>query len=138
MERIKEMKKVISVFVHTLLTMALLLAGCGKPVDPIVFPSVNDIDSIGITTFDGTEVSFSDEAWIEQFISVVIQAEATTQESIQDVPGVETYGKVDISNNDGITTFFYYIEDEKYYIEQPYQGIYETDVDIDALVKGAA
>ena len=37
------------------------------------------------------------------------------------------YGKVDISNNGGVTTFFYYIDDETYCIEQPYQGVYETD-----------
>lgn len=130
------MKKSISVFVHVLLAVVLLLVGCGKYAAPIVLPSVSDIDSIGITAFDGTEVTFSDKEWIEQFIAVVIEAEATTKESIQDVPNVETYGKVDISNNNGVTTFFYYIEHGKYYIEQPYQGIYQTDVDIEVLAKG--
>lgn len=85
------MKKSISVFVHVLLVVALLLVGCGKYAAPIVLPSVSDIDSVGITAFDGTEVTFSDKEWIEQFIAVVIEAEATTKESIQDVPNVETY-----------------------------------------------
>lgn len=71
----------------------------------------------------------------EAFHSLNLQ-NSGVKESIQDVPNVETYGKVDITNNSGITTFFYYQEDEKYYIEQPYQGIYETDVDIDAYVNG--
>lgn len=104
----------------------------------MVLPSVSEIVSIDITTLDGTEVSYADKAWIEPFLAVVIQAEATAKESIQDTPGIKPYGKVDISNNGGVTTFFYYMEEGKYCIEQPYQGIYETDVDIDALAKGAA
>ena len=130
------MKKIIPVVILTILTSSLFLVGCGKQAEPIVLPSTNEIDSINITTFDGSEISYSDKEWIEQFIVVVTQAESTAKESIQDIPDVETYGKVDISNNGGTTTFFYYIENEKHYIEQPYQGIYETDVDIDALVKG--
>ena len=119
-----------------LMIIAFLLCGCGKQAESIILPSVNDIDSIDITTLDGSDVSYSDKEWIEQFIVVVTQAKSTTKESVQDVPDTETYGKVDISNNGGTTTFFYYIENEKYYIEQPYKGIYETDIDIDTLAKG--
>lgn len=104
--------------------------------NPIILPATNEIDSIDITTLDGSQVSYSDKEWIEQFLAVVTQAQATPRDSIQDAPNVEVYGKVDIANNGGVTTFFYYIDDEKYCIEQPYQGIYEIDVDIDALVKG--
>lgn len=107
------------------------LMGCGKKAEPIVFPAINEIDSINIKTFDGSEVSYSDQEWIEQFIAVVTQAKATTKDSVQDVPNAEVYGKVDISNNGGTTTIFYYAENGKNYIEQPYQGIYVTDVDID-------
>lgn len=35
-----------------------------------------------------------------------------------------------------LTCVFGLIGCGKYYIEQPYQGIYTTDVDIDALIKG--
>lgn len=130
------MKKATSLSVLTCLLAVLLLAGCGKQAEPIVLPAVNEIDSIIITTLDGSEVSYSDQEWIGSFLSVLAQAEATAKESIQDIPDVEAYGKVDISNNGGITTFFYYADGEKYCIEQPYQGIYETNVDIDVLVKG--
>jgi hypothetical protein len=112
------------------------LVGCSKQAEPIVLPAVDEIDSIEITAINGSQVSYSDKEWIEQLLSVFLQAEATTLQSIQDVPNVENYGKVDISNNGGITTVFYYVDSGKYYIEQPYQGIYETDVDIDALISG--
>ena len=108
------------------------------PHNPIVLPAADEIDFIDITTLDGSQVSCSDKEWIEQFLTIITQAEATSKESVQDVPNVEVYGKVDISNNGGVTTFFYYIDDETYCIEQPYQGVYETDIDIETLVKGAA
>ena len=130
------MKKMISAFVLTIMIATMLLVGCGKQASPIVLPAVNEIESVEITMFDGSNVSYSDKEWVEQFIEVFTQAEATTKESVQDIPNVETYGKVDISNNGGVTTIFYYIEDGKYLIEQPYQGIYETEVDIEALVEG--
>lgn len=136
-ERKKRMKKSNSVCIYVLLMVALLLPGCGRHAAPIVLPAVNDIDSIRITTFDETEVSFSDKEWIEQFITVVLEAKSTTKASIQDVPNAETYGEVDISNNSGVTTLFYYVEKGKCYIEQPYQGIYQTDTDIDSWAKEA-
>ena len=110
------------------------LIGCSKKAEPIVLPAINEIDSINIMTFDGSEVSHSDKEWIEQFIAVVTQAKSTTKESVQDVPNTEVYGKVDISNNGGITTFFYYTKDGKNYIEQPYRGIYVIDIDIDTWI----
>lgn len=112
------------------------MIGCGKQAEPIVLPAVDEIDSINITTFDNSEISYSDEEWIEQFIDILTNTETTTNESVQDIPNVETYGKVDISYNNKIATIFYYIEKGKYYIEQPYQGIYVTDVDIDVFIKG--
>lgn len=128
------MKKIITRVL--ILTCVFGLIGCRKQAEPIVLPSVDEIDSINITTFDSSEISYSDEEWIEQFVDVLTKGEATTKESVQDIPNVESYGKVDISYNDKVSTIFYYTEDGKYYIEQPYQGIYITDVDIDALIKG--
>lgn len=129
------MKKLISLFV-AIATFVFLLVGCSKQAEPIVLPAVDEIDGIEITAIDGSQFSYSDKEWIEQFLSVFLQAEATTKQSVQDVPNVDDYGKVDISNNGGTTTVFYYADSGKYYIEQPYQGIYETDVDIDALISG--
>ena len=131
------MKKSNSICISVILVVSFLLMGCGKHAAPVVLPPVDDIDSISITTFDGTEVSFSDKEWIEQFITVVLEAKSTTKASIQDVPNAETYGEVDISNNSGVTTLFYYVEKGKCYIEQPYQGIYQTDTDIDSWAKEA-
>ena len=128
------MKKLITLVL--VMVCVLGLVGCGKQIEPIALPAVSEIDSIDITTFNGSQISYSDKEWIEQFITVINQSEATSRESIQDVPNVDVFGKVDISNNGKVTTIFYYVDDEQFCIEQPYQGIYETDVNIDILVKG--
>lgn len=42
----------------------------------------------------------------ELIVDVFTKVEATTKECVQDVPSVESYGKVDISYNDMVATFF--------------------------------
>lgn len=128
------MKKIITWIL--ILNCVFGLIGCGKQSEPIVIPAIDEIDSVNITTFANSEISYSDEEWIEQFINIFTNAEATTKKSVQDIPNVENYGKVNISYNNKTTTVFYYKEKEKYYIEQPYQGIYVTDIDIDAFIEG--
>ena len=128
------MKKLIALVLA--LVCAFGLIGCGKQADPIVIPAADEIDSINITTFDNSEITFSDKEWIEQIVDILTNTETTTKESVQDIPNVENYGKVDISYNNKISTIFYYTEKGKHYIEQPYQGIYVTDVDIDVFIKG--
>lgn len=129
------MNKTALLFV-SIAAFVFLLVGCSKQAEPIVLPAVDEIEGIEITSPDGSQFSFSDSERIELLMSVFLQAEATTKQSVQDVPTVDDYGKVDISNNGGTTTVFFYEDSGKYYIEQPYQGIYETDVDIDALING--
>lgn len=109
-----------------------------KVADPIVLPDVDKIETIEITTTDGTVVSFSDAAMIEQIMSILTQATATSKQSIQDYPQVDKCGEVDILTADKGTTVYYYEQKGKHYIEQTYQGIYETNADIDAFVLGEA
>lgn len=109
-----------------------------KTAGPIVLPDIETVRTVEITTMDGLTVSCGDKEWIEQLFSVFLQATATSKESLQDCPNVDCYGKVDISSNGGITTLYYYVEDGKNFIEQPYQGVYETNVDLDAFALGIA
>ena len=128
------MKKLIALFLALVCVFGLI--GCGKQAEPIVLPALDEIDSINIITLDNSEITYSDKEWIKQFIDILTNTEITNKESVQDIPNVDSYGKVDISYNNKISTIFYYSEKEKHYIEQPYQGIYVTDVDIDVFIKG--
>lgn len=102
----------------------LALCACGKTKEPIILPDAEDIISVDIKIGEDT-VSCSDEAWINGVIENFSKSEPTGEESIQDVPAAERYIKVEFQFEDGTSALFAYEEDGKYYIEQPYQGIYE-------------
>lgn len=112
--------------------MCFALASCGK-ADPIVLPDRDDIANISVV-IDGETIYHEDSAWIDSVMSGIADAEPTSKESVQDVPQVDDYIKLDIQLYGGVSTVFAYEEDGKYYIEQPYQGIYELDSDTYTLI----
>lgn len=64
---------------------------------------------------------------IENLINKLVGVERiTTEESIQDIPAdMEEYFKIDFKlNNENYSTIFVYKKADKYYIEQPYNGVY--------------
>jgi len=134
--------------------MVLVLSGCVKKAEPIEPPSkenptespskadsielppINEIISVEITT--GIEdIIHKDEAWIKSFIQKVSEATPTSKESVQDVPTVSKYTRVDIVGDRKISSIFIYEEDSEFYIEQAYRGIYKTDETILEFLKSA-
>ena len=97
-----------------------------KKVAPITLPQTDEITSIDITFGENT-VSHSDKTWISEIIADISSSEPTKKESVQDCPQVESYIKIDFQFETGTSTIFAYEDSGKYYIEQPYQGIYKID-----------
>ena len=118
------MKKFLSLFLC--LTCVLTLVARGKKADPIRIPQSDEITSIDITVRENT-VNHSDKTWISEIITDISSSEPTKKESVQDVPQVESYIKIDFQFETGTSTIFAYEDSGKYYIEQPYQGIYRID-----------
>ena len=118
------MKKYISIFLC--LACVLTLVACGKKADPITLPKTDQITSIDITV-GGNTVSHSDKTWISEIIADISSSEPTKKESVQDFPQVESYIKIDFRHEKGTITIFAYEDRGKYYLEQPYQGIYKID-----------
>ena len=122
------MKKFLSLFLC--LTCILTLAACGKKAAPITLPQADKITSIDITIEENT-VSHSDKTWISEIIADISSSEPTKKESVQDFPQVESYIKIDFRHETGteteIITIFAYEDRGKYYLEQPYQGIYKIE-----------
>ena len=117
----KTMKKYILSVVCCIAVLAL--CACGKKAEPIVLPDAEDVFSVDIKIGEDT-VSYSDEAWIGRLIEDFSGAEPTGEECVQDAPAVENYIKMDFQFGEGTSTLFAYEKNGKYYIEQPYQGIY--------------
>ena len=118
------MKKYISLFLC--LVCMLTLVACGKKADPIMLPQTDDITSIDITV-EESAVNHTDKVWISELIADISSSEPTNKESVQDIPQVESYIKIDFQFETGTSTLFAYEDNGIYYIEQPYQGIYEID-----------
>lgn len=112
-----------------------LLPGCGKKAAPIVLPAPENITEIRIK--DGESVrAHSDSEVIQQILSDLANAKPTNKQSIQDAPQnknaiqIEFQFKADASFQAGVSTVFVYEEYGKYYVEQPYQGIYSISQDL--------
>ena len=122
------MKKFLSLFLF--LTCILTLAACGKKAAPITLPQADKITSIDIT-FEENTVSHSDKTWISEIIADISSSEPTKKESVQDVPQAESYIRIDFRHETGTETetitIFAYEDRGKYYLEQPYQGIYKIE-----------
>lgn len=120
-----------------LLSMICLftLPGCGKQAAPIVLPEPENITEIRIK--DGESIrTISDSEQIGQIISGLANAKPTNRQSIQDAPQnknaiqIEFQFKADAPFQAGLSTVFVYEEHGKYYVEQPYQGIYSISQDV--------
>lgn len=118
------MKRFVPLFL--LVVCIFTLSACGNKANPITLPEVSDITSIDVTVGKDS-INYTDEIWINEIISDISSSKPTNKESVQDVPLVEDYIKIDIQLETETSTLFAYKDNEKYYVEQPYQGIYEID-----------
>ncbi|MBD5549710.1 MAG: DUF5301 domain-containing protein [Lachnospiraceae bacterium] len=118
------MKKFLGLLL--LIFCAFSLFSCGKKADPIVLPDADKIVSVTVTSKEIME-EHVDQEWVEKAISNISDAIPTNKQSISDAPHVEDYIKIDFLFEEGASTLFAYQDGRKYYVEQPYQGIYEID-----------
>ena len=127
------MKK-FSCFILFVLIFTLCLSGCGKKANPIELPPTDNISSIEIA--GGLEDTIiKDKEMIASIIQKVVDATPTSKQSVQDVPTVSEYTRIDFVSDGNISSIFIYQQNSKWYIEQPYHGIYETDEIILKLLK---
>ena len=91
-----------------------LCFGCAEDNRSPILPKAENVDSICIDFTNSIQ--------------------RTEKQSIQDYPSAEEYGTINIENNGGMTTMFYYEENGKYYIECPYKGIYEIENNFEDMI----
>ena len=117
------MKKVL-----TIMLLLFCMAGftaCGQPAPPISLPDADSVLSVQLMQ-DQQEKTHADPLWIQNLLSQLSGAKPTRRESVQDFPNAEHPIRIDFSLADGmIRTVFAYEQDGRYYLEQPYQGIYQ-------------
>lgn len=122
---------ILIVFILVILIFTLCFAIINKPKYNLKLPEINDVSSIFVTLNDN-EVKLDKEEEITSIITTLMSNGRTTKiESIQDFP-------VNVSNvitikiyhkSSGSSTLFVYERKGNYYLEQPYNGIYEISSD---------
>ena len=116
-----------------IITCCLFLSSCKKKAEPISLPLTGAVESVEVALGD-EDIIHTDEEWIASFMQKIGDGKPTSKESVQDVPSVSKYTKVDILYNSNTSIVFIYEENSKWYVEQPYQGIYEIDETISSLL----
>ena len=117
-----------------IITCCLSLSACKKKAEPIALPLASEVTSVEVGLGD-EDIIHTDKEWIASFMQKVGDGTPTSKESLQDVPSVSKYTKVDILYNDNVSSIFIYEEDSTWYVEQPYKGIYEVDETLSSLLK---
>lgn len=122
---------ILIAFILVILIFTLCFAIINKPKYNLKLPEISDVSSIFVTLNDN-EVKLDKEEDITSIITTLMSNGRTTKiESIQDFP-------VNVSNvitikiyhkSSGSSTLFVYERKGNYYLEQPYNGIYEISSD---------
>ncbi len=125
------MKKTI-ILISVFILVATVFVGCGRTTEEkkeIISPG--NIQKISVELFDQSKRTFEDDN-INLVTEMINKAKLTRKKSVQDAPDILPLGKITI--NDGEEIIYYYQKNDKYYIEKPYSGIYETAVDVNAFL----
>ncbi len=126
------MKKIISSAL--IIFLVIIVMGCKNNINTIELPKVEDITSIEIAG-GINDIICRDQNIITEFINTLASAKDTKKQSLDDVPRVDDYIRVDIVTKEGMVTVFFYQIEDKWYAERPYQGIFEVDNKILDILK---
>lgn len=122
---------ILIAFILVILIFTLCFAIINKPKYNLKLPEISDVSSIFVTLNDN-EVKLDKEEEITSIITTLMSNGRTTKiESIQDFP-VNASNVITIKiyhKSSGSSTLFVYERKGNYYLEQPYNGIYEISSD---------
>ena len=96
------------------------------------------LQEINLTLYNGKSVNVTESKKVEDIVKVINSAESTKEESVQDVPNADQYGRIVLVSKEDERTLYYYEREGKYYIEEPYVGIYQCDQDLNSYFKSIA
>lgn len=120
--------KIFSILIVILL-LSLSLVACSKV--QIILPNEADLESIVLsesTEENNKHITIADNEEIKNIIdSIKSNSKKTNKESINDIPtNVGYYIKLEFSHSKGGSSVAYaYKMEDRYYIEQPYNEIWE-------------
>jgi len=93
----------------------------------IQYPSIEDITSIKISTDDNNEGRKILGTDFAKLVTHISNAKPTRVRSVNDLPSVRPYYKIELLTEENMFNYYIYKDNNKVYIERPYEGIYIID-----------
>lgn len=138
------MKKLITIMLAAAFVLSAL-TGCnfflGEKAEPIALPKTEEVTYLIIEKSGGIPKTCEDKEVINKVMSIIAEAEPTRKPTLNDTPATAEYIKIDVKcgetladGGEKITRLFFYSENGKSYIEQPYGGVYELNESIEEMI----
>ena len=132
------MKKANLFFLITMIVIGCVLSGCTGNDNTEIVKESSKLQEINLTLYNGKSVNVTESEKVEDIVKVINSAESTKEESVQDVPDAKQYGKIILVSDEDERTLCCYEREGKYYIEEPYVGIYQCDQNLNSYFKSIA
>ena len=129
------MKKANLFFLITMIVIGCVLSGCAEKNNAEIVKESSNLQEINLTLYNGKSINVTKSEKIQDIVKVIKSAESTNEESAQDVPNADQYGRIVLVSKEDERTLYYYEREGKYYIEEPYVGIYQCDQDLNSYFK---
>lgn len=102
--------------------------------EPIRHPEPDEIVSVTLSCNTPDATIPMSEKYYEDLIRYTSEAKPTRKQSLNDTPTSGAYYGVEIQTDEMQYRYFVYEEGEQVYIEMPYEGIYESKIELLNLV----
>ena len=129
------MKKANLFFLITMIVIGCVLSGCAEKNNAEIVKEPSNLQEINLTLYNGKSINVTKSEKIQDIVKVINSAESTNEESAQDVPNADQYRRIVLVSKEDERTLYYYEREGKYYIEEPYVGIYQCDQDLNSYFK---
>ena len=132
------MKKANLFFLITMIVIGCVLSGCAENDNEEIVKESSKLQEINLTLYNEKSVNVTESGKVEDIVKAINDAASTKEESVQDVPDAKQYGKIILVSKEDERTLYYYEREGKYYIEEPYVGIYQCEQNLDSYFKSLA
>jgi len=144
-ERIKRIAKQPKTLIITLVIVPIIAVAAtaltfgGAAKNPVALPDSSEVTGISIEQISVGKslgaIQISQKADVETVLNALENTDKVLSESFNDAPDKGDYIQIDI-NGSAARRFYLYNNEETYYLEEPYVGVYRTDRQtIDTIAK---
>lgn len=128
-------KRIVGLF-GLALVLAAFLMGCskGQEAAKLVIDPAN-VEKVTVVLPNKKKTVVRDAKQVQELVDVLNSATATREESVQDTPTVAKYGKLVLKSKQKSRVLYYYQKSGKWYVEDPYNGIYQSKRNLNKLVE---